>query len=249
MNEHGVAIAECTCSSIFGASSVDLGGNALLNYLELTRIALERCATACDVIDTMGSLAEEHSFYGNEPGLGGAAESLAVAEEAWLFHIMPDDSGSSAIWAAQRVPHGHATACANMFTIRAMDLADPDNFRYSQSCLEVATRLELWETGTPFDFARIYSYGEGLAKYSGRRVWRALSLMAPSLDLNPHYGDLLLEPEALPFSVQPEVPATPEAFFSIMRDNYQGTEFDLSKGLAAGPFGVTDRYTGADKVW
>jgi dipeptidase len=232
MNEHGVAIAECTCSSIFGASSVDLGGNALLNYLELTRVALERCSTARDAIDLMGSLAEEYGFFGNEPALAGAAESLAVAdtEEAWLFHIMPDDSGSSAIWAAQRVPHGHATACANMFTIRVMDLHDADNFRYSQSCLGVATRLELWEPGTPFDFARTYSHGEGLAKYSGRRVWRALSLLAPSLGLNPHYGDLLLEPEALPFCVQPESPATPEAFFLVMRDNYQGTEFDLSKG-------------------
>ena len=47
----------------------------------------------------------------------------------------------------------------------------------------------------------------------------------------------------------PESPATPEAFFLVMRDNYQGTEFDLSKGLAAGPFGVVDRYTGVDKVF
>jgi len=209
--------------------------------LELTRIALERCATARDAIDTMGSLAEEYllrgayltspgprqygsqfcihtvrsrnGFFGNSPEPSGAAESLAVAdtEEAWLFHIMPDDSGSSAIWAAQRVPHGHATACgsslfvavfvcfacvlrvflcvclrvffrefsssqqcslvvwtANMSTIRKMDLTDPENFRYSQSCLEVATRFDLWEPGTPFDFAAIYSYGEGLAKYRFR---------------------------------------------------------------------------------
>jgi dipeptidase len=159
MNDAGVAMAECTCSSIFGALPVDKGGKALLNYMELTRIALERARTAREAILTMGSLAEEFGFFGNDVELGGSAENLAVSdcEEAWLFHILPDDTGASTIWAAQRVPDGHATCCANMFTIRSMDLEDPENFLYSASALEVATRLELWAPGTPFDFARTQS--------------------------------------------------------------------------------------------
>lgn len=97
INDAGVAMAECTCSAIFAALPVDKGGLALLNYAELTRIALERASTAREAIHIMGALAEEFGFFGNsgDEDLGGCAENLAVAdtEEAWLFHILPDDSG------------------------------------------------------------------------------------------------------------------------------------------------------------
>ena len=65
INDAGVAMAECTCSAIFAALPVDKGGSALLNYAELTRIALERASTAREAIQTMGALAEEFGFFGN----------------------------------------------------------------------------------------------------------------------------------------------------------------------------------------
>ena len=40
--------------------------------------------------------------------------------------------------------------------------------------------------------------------YSGRRVWRALSLFAPSLALPAHYNDMLVGAPPLPFSVKPD---------------------------------------------
>ena len=41
---------------------------------------------------------------GNTPAHTGCAESLAVAdkEEAWILHVLPDDTQTSAIWAAAR---------------------------------------------------------------------------------------------------------------------------------------------------
>ena len=39
-------------------------------------------------------------------------------QEAWHFHIHPDDTGSSAVWAAQRIPADHVSVVANMFVIR-----------------------------------------------------------------------------------------------------------------------------------
>jgi len=62
-NEKGVMIAECTCSAIFGAEP-QRGSKPLLGYMDLTRLALERCSTARDAVDLMGRLAEEYGFYG-----------------------------------------------------------------------------------------------------------------------------------------------------------------------------------------
>ena len=242
-NEVGLMMAECTCSAVLGAEPRP-SGKALLGYMELTRVALERCATARAAIELMGSLAEEHGFHGNDPD---TAESLAVIdkEEAWVFHILADDSGASAIWAAQKVPDGHAAAVANQFVIRKIDLEDRSRFLYSDSALDVAERLGLWERGTDFDFAACFSAGEARhCGYSGRRVWRALSLFAPSLQLQGEYTDLLTNP-VYPFSVLPDAPITRSDFFSVMRDNYEGTKWEMSKQPAAGPFGVTDRWDGA----
>lgn len=62
----------------------------------------------------MGDLAVEFGFYGEsyDPSkygpayvMGEAGEALSVIDpnEAWIFHILPDDTGS-AVWVAQRVP-------------------------------------------------------------------------------------------------------------------------------------------------
>ena len=147
-NEKGVTIAECTCSAIFGAEPLP-GSKPLLGYMELTRLALERCCTAREAVDLMGALAEEYGFYGNTIANTGCAESLVVAdkEEAWIFHVLADDTKTSAIWAAARVPDGHAAAVTNMFVIREVALDNPDRFRYSKSMLHAAVRNNLWAPG------------------------------------------------------------------------------------------------------
>jgi hypothetical protein len=52
---------------------------------------------------------------------------MIIIRYSWcrVFHILPDDTGSSAVWVAQRVPPDHITAVANMFTIREIDLSSP----------------------------------------------------------------------------------------------------------------------------
>ena len=57
MNEYGLGIAESTCSGIFVARPIGLGGNALFSVDELSYIAMERCKTSRCAVQTMGDLA------------------------------------------------------------------------------------------------------------------------------------------------------------------------------------------------
>ena len=119
------------------------------------------------------------------------------------------------------------------------------SFLLSPSATEVAARLGLWTAAETFDFARIFSRGEPRHKYyCGRRQWRALSLFAPSLELAPEYSDLLRD-APYPFSVRADAPLSRHDLCRVMRDTYEGTRFELARQLlAAGPFGLTDRYDG-----
>mmetsp|Transcript_38523 Transcript_38523/g.57751 ORF Transcript_38523/g.57751 Transcript_38523/m.57751 type:complete len:630 (-) Transcript_38523:177-2066(-) len=247
INEKQVAIGESTCSGVFGA--VPLGhpdGTALLSIDELTHIAMERADSARMAVQLMGELAEQYGFYG-AGSFEGTSESLGVTDpnEAYIFHILPDPTGKSAIWAAQRVPNDHFAILANIFVIREVDPADTENFLVSRSVHEVAMEKGWWspEDGKLLDFTGIYSDGESSHKfYNGRRMWRAYNLVAPSLQLPYEYEDLKIA-SPYPVSLKPEVLLSVTDFTTMHRDTYQGTQFDLSAegNLAGGPFGNPDR--------
>jgi dipeptidase len=81
--------------------------------------------------------------------------------------------------------------------------------------------------------------------YSLRRVWRGLSLMALSLNLDP-WAPVVDKglTRAYPFPVKPDKKIALSDVIALHRDHYAGTEFDLTKGMAAGPRGNPNRYLG-----
>jgi dipeptidase len=249
INEHQVAIGESTCPARFYSKPRSQGGEALLDVAELSRLALQRTKTAREAIQLMGDLAVEYGYYGAEwegdMVYDEAGEALTVTDtkEAWMFHILPDDTGKSAIWAAQRVPDDHMTGIGNQFVIHEMDLSDTDYFMASANVQEVAVRNQLWspEDNVPFDFARAYAkprIGDHVY-YSTRRVWRLFTLANPDLDLSPFTDTYASD---YPFSVKPAAPLSPRDIMRFQRDHYEGTPFDMTKGPQGGPFGDPDRY-------
>lgn len=248
LNEHQLAMGESSCPAAFASKPVSDGGKALLDIAELSRLALERTRTARDAIALMGALAEKYGYYGAEwadetTKFDEAGEALMVGDttEAWVFHILPDDTGASAVWAAQRVPDGHMTAVANNFVIRGVNRSDSDHFMFSDSVHEVATRLGLWDGKGLLDFTDVYGQARSAVhgSYSTRRVWRVFSLAVPGLDLPSHTDALMSN---YPFSVAPTKKVDLARMVSFQRDHYEGTEFDTTVGLAGGPFGDPDRY-------
>ncbi|MFY9135013.1 MAG: C69 family dipeptidase [Bacillota bacterium] len=207
------------------------------DIVELQRIALERASTAREAIQIMGSLAEEYGY-----GISGECLTVIDPKEAWLFEIWgcgplwsPGCGEPGAVWVAQRIPDGQVGVSANRSRIGAIDLTDPDHFMASPNIFSLAEELDLWDpnSGIEFKVYETYGYKEPSA-YNSRREWRVLSLLAPSLNLDPYA-------ERYPFSVVPDKPVTPQDLMRINRDVYQGTEFDLTVGMAAGPFGTPNR--------
>lgn len=178
LNEKGVGIGESTCGCVDWEALLNktIRKNALIGIEELTRLGLERGATAIEAIEFMGDLATMFGFV-PEDNFEGTGESLLVIDptSAWVFHVLQDPTYSSAIWAAQRVADDSFAVVANMFIIREIDLNDPVNFMFSENMVSIAASTGLWKKGDPFDFTRIYSSGEyGHKYYSGRR-WACTS--------------------------------------------------------------------------
>ena len=88
----------------------------------MSQIALERTKTAREAVLLMGSLAEKYGFYaadwsGGDASMGEGGEALTVVDktEAWVFHVLADDTGASAVWAAQRVQDDHVSKILYFF--------------------------------------------------------------------------------------------------------------------------------------
>ena len=142
LNEHGLGMAESTCTARTTGALPRPKGKALWYTDELGRVALERTKTARDAILLMGKLAVEGGFYG-EDNVEGTGESFIVVDkqELWVFHVLSSDSvGSSAVWAAQRVPDGHVTVVPNIFVIREIDVTDTENYLASANIFDIAKK-------------------------------------------------------------------------------------------------------------
>ena len=240
INEKQVCIGEST----FGGRREMSSPNATMNLTELTLIAMERAKTAREAIQIMGDLTTEYG-YGLDSG-----EMLAVhdPEEAWIFEIMPvgplwtPDSGKlGAIWCAQRVPDDHVSLCPNDARIGEIDLENKDYFMASENVISYAIEHDYYDPDSEeaFNWKKAYSPDFWSARSSGgrnARLWRFYDIVAPSLKLDP--DTLTTE---LPFSVKPEKRLSVADVMDIVRDHYEGTEFDLTTGVASGPFGCPTR--------
>ena len=257
MNENQVAIGESTCASRIWAAPVGYPsgnsgtGKALLEVSELSQIAMERATTAREAIKIMGDLATQYGFYSadwdsnskdfpnNVKGEGGEALSVADPNEAWIFHIVPDDTGASAVWVAQRIPDDHVAVVANQFVIREVIKDDP-NFMYSNNLFSVAEKLNYWHPSKgPLNFLKTYGITRLHPEYSNLRVWRVFTLLAPDSSL-PSSSNIWAD--EYPFSIKLEKKISELDLMNITRDHYEGTEYDTSQGIAGGPFGDPNRF-------
>jgi dipeptidase len=236
MNERQLMFGECTNGS--KTDNAQPGPDRLFYSAELARVALERCATAAEAVELIGELIDTYGLYGT-------GETLPVADpkEAWVIEMAPGPEGVPGLWAAQKVPDGEMFVAANQFRIREIDPANPDQ-RIGRHVHAAAQAQGWWkpEDG-PLDWLRTVSMGEyNHPYYSLRRVWRVLDRVAPSLGLGAWVEDGFTR--EYPFTVKPDRKLSRQDVIDLYRDHYEGTEFDMTQGEAAGPFGCPYRYLG-----
>jgi dipeptidase len=247
MNEHNLMFGECTNGAkyqpdfVSQAEAAEKGVQCRLFYsAELSRIALERCTKAREAVELMGQLIDEYGYFST-------GETLLVGDEdeAWVFEMcaLPDQQYHSA-WAAQRVPDGHLFVAANEFRIRELIKGNPDQL-WSPLLEPGVQKLGWWTPDDgPIDWLPTISQGEyAHPYYSLRRVWRVFDRANPDLGLSPWVNGKSFTTD-YPFSAPPQRPLTRREIFDLYRDHYEGTQFDMTKGVAAGPYGDPHRFYG-----
>lgn len=251
MNEHQLAIAETTFD---GRLELENPGG-LLHYWDLMRLALQRAKTARQAIDVITSLVAEHGYRST-----GESISIGDPHEAWLLEIIgPGPGGEGAHWVARRIPDGTICAHANKAVIETFPLDDPENCLYSKDVIKFAIERGYYDpaSGEPFRFNEAYCPSTPRnRRYGATRVWSIFRRAAPSLNLAPDYHRSVEGAEPYPLYIKPDKKLALADVFSLMRDHYEGTDFDMTRGVDAGPYGTPNRnrpmdwqVDEADYVW
>jgi dipeptidase len=236
MNEHQLMFGECTDGAKIQAEPVP--GKLIFYSAELSRVAAERCKTAREAVELIGHLIETYGYYGT-------GETLPIGDpnEGWVIEMAPSPENSGGLWVAKKIPDGEVFVAANEFRIRDIDTNDT-SFLYCKDLHAIARKHGWWkpEDG-PLDWLRTVSEGEySHPYYSLRRIWSLQSRIAPSLNLSPWVKDGFTRD--YPLTIKPDKKLSARDVMGLYRNYYQGTEFDQSKGVTAGPFGCPYRYPG-----
>jgi dipeptidase len=216
MNEYQLAIGETT----FGGKRELQSNEGILDCPELYRLALERAKTAREAIKVIDELTKEYGY--NDVG---ECFTFADKNETWHFEILgPGRGKKGAVWAAVRIPDDEVGVSANASRIRQINLDDKENYMASENVFSLAIEMGWWspDSGEPFEFC--YAYANRNSMGCRRREWRALSLVAPSLRLDPNA-------ENYPLSVKPDKKLSVKDVLDIFRDYYGGTPFDMTQTI------------------
>ena len=229
INEHQVAIGETT----FGGRSELRDRTGLIDYGSLMYIALQRSRSAREAIKVMTDLVSEFGYYSS-----GESFSIGDKNEAWILEIIGKGEGNTgAVWVARKIPDGNISGHANQARITTFPLEDPENCIYSEDVISFAREKGYFSgKDEEFDFAAAYNPLDfGGIRFCDARVWSMFRRTNSDMDKYLSYikGESL---ERMPLSIKPDEKLSVHDAMQLMRDHYEGTELDMTKGIAAGPY-------------
>ncbi len=236
MNEHQLLIGEST----WGGLEEHTDTTAILDYGSLIYITLQRAKTAREAILLYTSLLDQYGYASS-----GESISFADPNEVWFMDIIarrPEyengvNKNKGAVWVAVRIPDGYISAHANCARITTFPLNDPENCLYAKDVISHARECGLFDgkdeefsfadTYCPLDFsamraceARVWSF---FRKHGEEDMERYLDFVRGD---NPK--------NRMPLYVKAKEKLSVKDVADMMRDHYEGTEFDMTKGVGAG---------------
>ena len=230
MNEYQLAIGETT----FGGREELADSTAIMDYGSLIYVTLQRAKSAREAIKVMTDLVAQYGYYSE-----GESFSIADPNEVWIMEMIgkgPNNKG--AVWVAQRIPDDCVSAHANQARITTFPFDDKNNCLYAEDVIAFA-REKGYFKGKNKDFSFSDTYNP--LDYTGlraceARVWSFFRKIDPAMDKYISYikGETV---ERMPLWIKPATKVSAQKFKDYMRDQYEGTELDMTKGIAAGPFG------------
>jgi len=237
INEHQLAISETT----FGGREELHNPDGMLHYWDLMQLALQRTTTAREAIEVMTDLADKHGYRST-----GESFSIGDTEEAWILEMIGPGPGKVGTqWVAIRLPDGTISAHANKARIGTFPLDDPDNCLYSENVIDFAVEHGYYDpaSGIPFEYGEAYCPADAKnRRYADARVWSIFRCAAPSLNLSADLHRSVEGAEPYPLYITPDEKISLSDVFSLMRDHYEGTPFDMTEGVDAGPYGTPNRW-------
>lgn len=237
MNEYQVAIGETT----FTGREELKDSTGIIDYGSLIYLTLQRAKTAREAIQVMNDLVSEYGYYST-----GESFSVGDANEAWIVDMIGKGPGvKGANWVARRIPDGYVAAHANQSRIREFPMNDAENCLFSKDIVDFAISKKYYDPKKDGEFKFADAYcpidPNSLLACEGR-VWTLFRKSAPSLNLSSDYWRCVEGAEPYPLFIKPDRKLSVQDAISFMRDHFEGTEFDMTKGVAAGPYGCPYRW-------
>lgn len=236
MNEHQVAIGETT----FGGREELVDTTGIIDYGSLIYITLQRAKTAREAITIMTGLVAEYGYYSS-----GESFSIADPNEVWIMEMIGKGPGNKgAVWVAQRIPDDCVSGHANQARITTFPMNDKENCLYAPDVIDFA-RAKGYFTGKDKEFSFSDTYAPldySALRICEARVWSFFRQVDPSMEKYISYvkGETK---QRMPLWIKPAFKVDAQKFTSYMRNQYEGTEFDMTKGVCALPFGSKLRHS------
>lgn len=182
-----------------------------ISECDITNVLLPRAASARDGVKILGGIIEKI----------GAAEGFGVAfvDEKELWYL---ETGTGHQWLARRIPKDKYFASANQGRLQQYDPESSD-FLASPRLVEFAVEHGLYDPKKDgaFNFAKAYTRNDARDRtYNDPRVWQIQKFF------NPELKQKIDEGRSFPVFLTPDRKVTLKDVTTIMRNHYQGEEFD-----------------------